>query len=91
MRQIQADRTGLERGLADLGIHHISSTAPFVLARPGVGVHGDLREQGIAVRRCDTFPGWDVLDQDCRPFSGADSTVAGRPVEVEVAALIGCA
>ena len=59
MRQIQADRTGLERGLADLGIHHISSTAPFVLARPGVGVHGDLREQGIAVRRCDTFPGLD--------------------------------
>ena len=30
-----------------------------IVARPGVGVHGDLREQGIAVRRCDTFPGLD--------------------------------
>jgi histidinol-phosphate/aromatic aminotransferase/cobyric acid decarboxylase-like protein len=28
-----------------------------VLAEVGLGVHGALRERGIAVRRADTFPG----------------------------------
>lgn len=30
---------------------------PFVLARGPVGLRESLREQGFAVRRCDTFPG----------------------------------
>lgn len=52
-------RAHLERGLTDRGIPHVPSSAPFVLARPGTGVHADLRARGFAVRRCDTFPGLD--------------------------------
>ena len=52
-------RDHLEKGLADLGVHHLPSTASFVLARVGDGVHARLREAGIAVRRADTFPGLD--------------------------------
>ena len=52
-------RDHLESGLRTLGIEHVPSTAPFVLARPGTGVHAILRARGFAVRRCDTFPGLD--------------------------------
>ncbi|SEB78607.1 L-threonine O-3-phosphate decarboxylase [Nocardioides exalbidus] len=52
-------REHLERGLDAAGIEHVPSTAPFVLARPGAGVHASLRAAGFAVRRCDTFPGLD--------------------------------
>ncbi|MDQ6525396.1 Rv2231c family pyridoxal phosphate-dependent protein CobC [Nocardioides sp. LHD-245] len=52
-------REHLEKGLADLGIHHLPSTASFVLAQVGDGVHARLRASGIAVRRADTFPGLD--------------------------------
>jgi histidinol-phosphate/aromatic aminotransferase/cobyric acid decarboxylase-like protein len=57
--QIRDWRERLEKGLADLGIHHLPATASFVLARVGDGVHAALRERGIAVRRADTFPGLD--------------------------------
>jgi histidinol-phosphate/aromatic aminotransferase/cobyric acid decarboxylase-like protein len=50
-------RETLEKGLADLGIEQVPSSASFVLARVGHGVHARLREAGIAVRRADTFPG----------------------------------
>ncbi|MFE6645581.1 cobyrinate a,c-diamide synthase [Nocardioides sp. NPDC057772] len=50
-------RDHLEAGLRKLGIEYVPSTASFVLARPGAGVREALREQGIAVRRADTFPG----------------------------------
>ena len=50
-------RTTLEKGLADRGITHVSSSTSFVLAEVGEGVHAALREAGIAVRRADTFPG----------------------------------
>nr|WP_232524747.1 Rv2231c family pyridoxal phosphate-dependent protein CobC [Nocardioides mangrovicus] len=53
----RAWREALEKGLADLGVEVVSSSAPFVLARVGDGVHASLRRAGIAVRRCDTFPG----------------------------------
>ena len=53
-------RGALEKGLADLGIEHVPSSASFVLARVGAGVHGRLREAGVAVRRADTFPGLDL-------------------------------
>jgi histidinol-phosphate/aromatic aminotransferase/cobyric acid decarboxylase-like protein len=54
-------RAHLRAGLAALAIPHLSGdpTTPFVLARPGPGVHAALRRTGIAVRRCDTFPGLD--------------------------------
>ncbi len=57
--QIRDWRDHLEKGLADLGVHHLASSASFVLAQVGDGVHAALRERGIAVRRADTFPGLD--------------------------------
>ncbi|MBM7519857.1 histidinol-phosphate/aromatic aminotransferase/cobyric acid decarboxylase-like protein [Nocardioides nitrophenolicus] len=57
--QIRDWREHVEKGLADLGVHHLPSTASFVLARVGAGVHARLRDSGIAVRRADTFPGLD--------------------------------
>ena len=55
--QIGRWRSHLAAGLAALGIEQIPSATSFVLARPGLGVHGGLRERGIACRRADTFPG----------------------------------
>lgn len=52
-------RSVLTEGLCALGIEHVPSAAPFVLARVGEGVHGALRDRGVAVRRADTFPGLD--------------------------------
>lgn len=52
-------RAVLTDGLDELGVHHLPSSAPFVLARVGPGVHGALRDAGWAVRRADTFPGLD--------------------------------
>ncbi|MFC7501045.1 Rv2231c family pyridoxal phosphate-dependent protein CobC [Nocardioides sp. CPCC 206347] len=57
--EIRDWREHLEKGLADLGVHHLPSTASFVLAQVGDGVHERLRAAGIAVRRADTFPGLD--------------------------------
>ncbi len=57
--QIAGDRAFLTEELTRLEIEHVSSTAPFVLARPGEGVHARLRAAGFAVRRADTFPGLD--------------------------------
>jgi histidinol-phosphate/aromatic aminotransferase/cobyric acid decarboxylase-like protein len=59
-KRLERDRATLLAGLADLGIQVAGYPAgPFVLARAGVGVHGQLRTAGYAVRRCDTFPGLD--------------------------------
>lgn len=55
--RIAAWRDHLEAGLHDQQIEYVPSAASFVLARPGAGVREALREQGIAVRRADTFPG----------------------------------
>ena len=56
--RIEADRAHLLAGLDGLGIPCVAgSSAPFVLAEPGPGVHAALRDAGIAVRRADTFPG----------------------------------
>ena len=52
-------RRHLEKGLVELGVPHVPSATSFVLAQPGVGVHAALRRAGVAVRRCDTFPGLD--------------------------------
>ncbi len=50
-------REALQRGLAERGIEHVPSAAPFVLARLGLGGHAALRAQGVAVRRADSFSG----------------------------------
>lgn len=52
-------RAVLTDGLREFGIPVADSQAPFVLARPGTGVHGRLTASGYAVRRADTFPGLD--------------------------------
>ncbi|WP_028644158.1 Rv2231c family pyridoxal phosphate-dependent protein CobC [Nocardioides sp. URHA0020] len=58
--QIVAWRRELQESLSTMGIHHLPSQASFVLARVGEGVHGALRDAGVAVRRADTFPGLDA-------------------------------
>jgi histidinol-phosphate/aromatic aminotransferase/cobyric acid decarboxylase-like protein len=55
--EVQSWRAGLQDALERCGVPHLPSAAPFVLARPGAEVHGGLRSGGVAVRRCDTFPG----------------------------------
>ncbi len=57
--QIVSWRRHLEESLSTRGIPYVPSRASFVLARVGEGVHGALRDAGIAVRRADTFPGLD--------------------------------
>lgn len=57
--EIEGWRKHLEHGLAERGVHHLPSSASFVLARVGVGVRERLRTDRIAVRRADTFPGLD--------------------------------
>ena len=52
-------REFLETELGEAGLEFVPSRAPFVLVRVGEGVHARLREQGLAVRRADTFPGLD--------------------------------
>jgi cobyrinic acid a,c-diamide synthase len=52
-------RDALEAGLRERGVELVPSAAPFVLARLGEGAHAALRDQGVAVRRADTFPGLD--------------------------------
>ncbi|GAB3709954.1 hypothetical protein GCM10027590_02100 [Nocardiopsis nanhaiensis] len=59
-RILENQRAVLEAGLRELGVAFVPSRAPFVLVRVGHGVHGRLRDAGIAVRRADTFPGLDA-------------------------------
>lgn len=55
--QIDAWRGHLVRGLERLQLHPSPSQAPFVLVRVPMGTLQRLRDQGFALRRCDTFPG----------------------------------
>lgn len=56
--RIERHRAILVAGLIELGLHPVGpANAPFVLVKAGAGVHQDLRAQGYAVRRADTFPG----------------------------------
>ncbi|WP_051043082.1 cobyrinate a,c-diamide synthase [Nocardiopsis xinjiangensis] len=57
---LQEQRAELQSGLCGAGVAFVPSRAPFVLVRAGHGAHRHLREQGIAVRRADTFPGLDA-------------------------------
>jgi cobyrinic acid a,c-diamide synthase len=58
-RALAADRDHLCRGLDALGVPHVPGVGAFVLARVPAGTHARLRAAGVAVRRCDTFPGLD--------------------------------
>lgn len=58
-RQLTLWRAGLSEALSSRGVPLAAGVAPYVLARLGAGVHAALRENGIAVRRADTFPGLD--------------------------------
>jgi cobyrinic acid a,c-diamide synthase len=57
--QLQRWRAELAVRLEARSFHFVHSQAPYLLVRVGPGVHGALRERGIAVRRADTFPGLD--------------------------------
>ncbi len=57
--QFETWRRHLSDQLTVCGVRHVRGRAPFILAQPGPGIHTALREQGIAVRRADTFPGLD--------------------------------
>ncbi|NYH55812.1 cobyrinic acid a,c-diamide synthase [Nocardiopsis arvandica] len=59
-RTLDGWRGLLESGLREAGLEFVPSRAPFVLVRAGEGVHARLRDQGVAVRRADTFPGLDA-------------------------------
>ncbi|OBI32792.1 cobyrinate a,c-diamide synthase [Mycolicibacter sinensis] len=65
-------RDQLGTALSERGVPFVAGVAPYVLARVGAGVHAALRDNGIAVRRADTFPGLD--DSWVR--------IAARPPEV---------
>lgn len=64
--QVGAQRREMIAMLRAAGWQVWDSEAPFVLARPGdsgggslAGLRRGLAQRGIAVRRCDTFPGLD--------------------------------
>ncbi len=58
-QQLVSWRAHLGEGLAEREVRFVAGLAPFVLAQVGRGVHKTLRENGVAVRRADTFPGLD--------------------------------
>jgi len=83
-RALTGWRAHLTASLEAVGVESVPGAAPFVLARLGAGRRDRLRAAGVAVRRCDTFPGLD--DTWVR--------IAARPPEVTavlVAALAGSA
>ena len=58
-RELASWRAHVDAGLTARGVRFVAGAAPYVLAQVGRGVHTVLRENGIAVRRADTFPGLD--------------------------------
>lgn len=56
---IDVDRAAFTCALDALQIEHVPGVGPFVLLRVTPGTHARLRAAGVAVRRCDTFPGLD--------------------------------
>lgn len=58
-RQLALWRDELGAALAQRRVPFVAGAAPYLLARVGAGAHAALRENGIAVRRADTFPGLD--------------------------------
>jgi len=57
---VDADRDALVPRLRDLGLQVWAGEAPYLLLRgPVADLRGRLLTHGVAVRRCDTFPGLD--------------------------------
>ncbi|WP_235900639.1 Rv2231c family pyridoxal phosphate-dependent protein CobC [Lolliginicoccus suaedae] len=98
--QIAADRAHLLDRLGGLRHPGIAvaapPSAPFVLLRGPEGLRQGLRESGVAVRRCDTFPGLDdrairvavrarplvdTLVQAIEEVLSADPSPEGTPTE----------
>lgn len=95
-RTIAAWRAHLAASLAAAGVTTLPSDTSFLLARLGEGGRERLRARGVAVRRCDTFPGLDagwvrvavrppeVTDQLVRALApgptGRPTTPPGGPV-----------
>ena len=83
--QLLADREAMLRQLATVGWLPVSdSRAPFVLVRPGdlspdqARTHyRKLMARGIALRRCDTFPGlgWNYFRLAVRKKPQVDSLI----------------
>lgn len=78
--RIAAERAWLNGELRRIGMHVCApSTAPFVLLHvpEGEQLRFALRERGIAVRRCDTFPGLgpDHLRIAVRPHPAATTLI----------------
>ncbi|RDI32503.1 histidinol-phosphate aminotransferase [Rhodococcus sp. AG1013] len=79
--RIAADRGDMAALLRDAGVDvHLPASAPFLLLRlpDGERARAHLRERGIAVRRCDTFPGLgpDFLRVAVRPRGQAEQLIA---------------
>lgn len=55
--RLVSERAAMVAGLASVGLEVVDGQAPFVLFRAPDSVREDLRDKGIAVRRCDTFVG----------------------------------
>ncbi|CAM3240680.1 Rv2231c family pyridoxal phosphate-dependent protein CobC [Prescottella defluvii] len=78
---IAADRVAMADLLRAAGVDvHEPATAPFLLLRlpDGERMRTGLRARGIAVRRCDTFPGLgpDFLRVAVRPRAQAEQLIA---------------
>jgi cobyrinic acid a,c-diamide synthase len=65
-------RAYLEAGLRARSVEYVPSSGSYVLARLGDGTRAALRARGVAVRRCDTFPG----------LSAVWARIAVRPPEM---------
>ncbi|QBJ94947.1 threonine-phosphate decarboxylase [Rhodococcus sp. ABRD24] len=79
--RIAADRAVMAGLLCDAGVDvHLPASAPFLLLRlsDGERMRTHLRARGIAVRRCDTFPGLgpDFLRVAVRPRPHTEQLIA---------------
>lgn len=93
---VAADRDRLVPRLAALGLRVWASDGPYLLlGGPVPDLRGALLPHGVAVRRCDTFPGLDgTFARTAVPTSQADAdrlvdaltAVLGRPPRVAAAA-----
>ncbi|WP_031467906.1 Rv2231c family pyridoxal phosphate-dependent protein CobC [Sciscionella sediminilitoris] len=80
-REIAAEREWLTARLTELGVHVCGpGVAPFLLLRvpDGERMRLFLRDKGIAVRRCDTFPG---LGPDHLRIAVRERALASRLLE----------
>jgi histidinol-phosphate aminotransferase len=87
---IAADRDRLAAALSAIpGVEvHLPAAAPFLLLRVPDGelLRAGLKRRGIAVRRCDTFPGLtaDHLRVAVRPDESADALISAMHAEFEI-------